>query len=70
MLFQDDLGVENGGQNEVNIVLTSSLSAFQDALGAKLPLEAILASIFDTEIVLERVETIIKQVPVFFSWKG
>ena len=45
MLFQDDLGVENGGQNEVKIVLKSNLSAFQDALGARLPLEAILASI-------------------------
>ena len=46
MLFQDDLGVEHGGQNEVKIVLKSSLGAFQDALGAGLPLEAILASIF------------------------
>ena len=44
MLFQDDFGVENGGQNEVNIELNSSLGAFQDALGAGLPLEAILAS--------------------------
>ena len=44
MLFQDDVGVENGGQNEVKIMLKSSLGAFQDALGAGLPLEAILAS--------------------------
>ena len=45
MLFQDDLGVENGSQNEIKIVTTSCLGAFQDALGAGLPLEAILASI-------------------------
>ena len=48
MLFQDDLGVENGGQNEVNIVPTSCLGAFQDALGARLPLGVILVSILDT----------------------
>ena len=47
MLVQDDLGVENGGQNEVKILPKSCLGAFQDALGAGLPLEAILASIFD-----------------------
>ena len=47
MLFQGDFGVEHGRQNEVNIVLKSCLGAFQDALGAGLPLEAILASIFD-----------------------
>ena len=41
MLFQDDFGVENGGQNEVNIVLKSSLGAFQDALGAGLPGDAV-----------------------------
>ena len=45
MLFQDDLGVENGSQHEINIVPKSCLGAFQDALGAGLPLEAILASI-------------------------
>ena len=45
MLFQNDFGVGNGGQHEVNIELKSSLGAFQDALGAGLPLEAILASI-------------------------
>ena len=43
MLFQEGF-VENGGHNEVNTVLKSSLGAFQDALGAGLPLEAILAS--------------------------
>ena len=47
MLFQDDLGIENGGQNGVKILLKSSLSAFPDALGARLPLEAMLASILD-----------------------
>ena len=44
-MFQDDFGIENGGQNEVKILPKSSLGAFQDALGAGLPLEAILASI-------------------------
>ena len=46
--FQDDLGVENGGQNEVKIELKPSLGAFQGALGAGLPLGAILVSILDT----------------------
>ena len=35
-LFQD-LGVENGGQNEVKILPKSSLGAFQDGFGAGLP---------------------------------
>ena len=47
MLLQDDFGVENGGPKEVKIELKSCLGAFQDALGAGLPLDAILASIFD-----------------------
>ena len=44
-LVQDDLGVENGGQNEVNIVLKSCLGAFQDGFGAGLPLGIVLGSI-------------------------
>ena len=48
MLFQDDLGVENGSKHEIKIVLKLSLSAFQDALGARLPLGVILVSILDT----------------------
>ena len=34
MPFQDDFGVENGGQNDAKLQLKSSLGAFQDALGA------------------------------------
>ena len=41
MHFQGDLGVENGGQHEVKIVPTSCLGAFQDALGAGLPGDAV-----------------------------
>ena len=41
MLFQDDFGVENGGQNEVKILPKSCLGAFQDALGAGLPGDAV-----------------------------
>ena len=44
MLLQDDFGVEHGSQHRAKIEPTSCLGAFQDALGAGLPLEAIVAS--------------------------
>ena len=48
MLVQDDWGFENGSQNEVKIVLKSSLGAFQGGFAARLPLGVILVSILDT----------------------
>ena len=41
MLFQDDLGVENGGQNGGTINAKSSPGAFRDAPGARLPGDAV-----------------------------
>ena len=47
MLLQDDLGVENGGQNGGNIGVTSSPGAFRDAPGARLPGDAVWGCILD-----------------------
>ena len=46
MLFQDDLGVENGGQNRAKI----EPGAFQDALAARLPLGVILGSKMEAKL--------------------
>ena len=47
MLFQDDFGVENGGQNGGKIDVKSSPGAFRDAPGARLPGDAVWGCILE-----------------------